>query len=91
MLYEQFLQMKNEILGVVVVSDPNQILINDKPKRLHHNMGDNSFRGSKFRGVSKNKCKWQMMIMINQKKVYIGAIHTELEAAKYYDHIAILT
>lgn len=32
-----------------------------------------------------------MMIMINQKKVYIGAIHTEMEAAKYYDHIAILT
>jgi len=32
-----------------------------------------------------------MMIMINQKKVYIGAIHTEVEAAKYYDHIAILT
>lgn len=32
-----------------------------------------------------------MMIMINQKKVYIGAIHSEMEAAKYYDHIAILT
>ena len=32
-----------------------------------------------------------MMIMINQKKVYIGAIHSEMEAAKFYDHIAILT
>lgn len=41
--------------------------------------------------MSKNKCKWQMMIMINQKKVYIGAIQSETEAAKYYDHIAILT
>lgn len=30
------------------------------------------------------------MIMINQKKVYIGAIATELDAAKYYDSIAII-
>ena len=32
-----------------------------------------------------------MKIMINQKKVYIGGIKSEIEAAKYYDHIAILT
>ena len=31
------------------------------------------------------------MIMINQKKVYIGAIQNELDAAKYYDHIAIIS
>jgi hypothetical protein len=32
-----------------------------------------------------------MMIMINQKKVYIGAIQDEVDAAKYYDHIAIIS
>ena len=32
-----------------------------------------------------------MMIMINQKKVYIGAIQNEDDAAKYYDHIAIIS
>jgi len=32
-----------------------------------------------------------MMIMINQKKVYIGAIQNEIDAAKYYDHIAIIS
>jgi hypothetical protein len=32
-----------------------------------------------------------MMIMINQKKVYMGAIQSEIEAAKYYDHIAIIS
>lgn len=70
--------------------DPSKILIEAKPKRAHHNMGTDDFRGSKFRGVSRNKNKWQMMIMINQKKVYVGAIHTENDAARYYDSIAII-
>lgn len=30
------------------------------------------------------------MIMINQKKVYVGAISTENDAARYYDSIAIV-
>jgi hypothetical protein len=32
-----------------------------------------------------------MMIMIQQKKIYLGAIQTEQEAAKYYDVIAFLS
>lgn len=45
--------------------------------------------GSIYRGVSKNKHKWQVMIMGNFKKFYIGGIKTELEAAKLYDKLAI--
>ena len=45
--------------------------------------------GSKYRGVSKNKHKWQVMIMGNFKKFYIGGIKTELEASKLYDKLAI--
>jgi AP2-like factor, euAP2 lineage len=45
--------------------------------------------GSKYRGVSRNKNKWQVMIMGNFKKFYIGGIKTELEAAKLYDKLAI--
>uniref|UniRef100_A0A7S3N965 AP2/ERF domain-containing protein n=1 Tax=Euplotes harpa TaxID=151035 RepID=A0A7S3N965_9SPIT len=45
--------------------------------------------GSRFRGVSKNKHKWQVMIMGNFKKFYIGGIKTELEAARLYDKLAI--
>jgi hypothetical protein len=67
------------------------VIIEQKPKRKHRNMNEEKFRGSKFRGVSKNKNKWQMMIMINQKKVYIGAIKSEMEAAKLYDHVAIIS
>ena len=40
--------------------------------------------------MSKNKGKWQMMIMGNFKKMYIGAIDSEHEAACLYDKIAIL-
>lgn len=78
---------KNEILSTVnkFQSKLETTLIDAKPKKMHDNMSENKFRGSKYRGVSKNKSKWQMMIMINQKKVYIGAIQNELDAAKYYD------
>ena len=54
----QFLQQKAEIMNAVSKSAPDAILIGEKPKRPHHNMGEDTFRGSKFRGVSKNKCKW---------------------------------
>ena len=69
----------------------SKTIIDAKPKRQHMKIGGANFRGSVFRGVSKNKFKWQMMIMINQKKVYLGAIRTENIAARYYDYIAILS
>lgn len=46
-------------------------------------------RGSKFRGVSKNGNKWQVLVMGNQKKQYSGSIKDELTAAKLYDKYAI--
>lgn len=88
----QFRQVKIELLKAIrSEKDLAKTIIDAKPKRPHHNMGANMFRGSRYRGVSKNKNKWQMMIMINQKKVYIGAIQNEFDAARYYDHIAIIS
>jgi hypothetical protein len=46
-------------------------------------------RSSKFRGVSKNGKHWQVLIMIKQKKRYIGNFSDEEEAAREYDKIAI--
>lgn len=53
------------------------MLIQSKSKKNHHNLNQDGFRGSTYRGVSKNKNKWQMMIMGNFKKMYIGAIENE--------------
>ena len=49
------------------------------------------FRGSRFRGISKNKGKWQVMITFYHSKVYMGALPCEELAARTYDRLAILT
>ena len=45
--------------------------------------------GSKYRGVSKNGNKWQVLIMINNKKCYIGSYSSEDLAGRIYDIQAI--
>jgi len=42
--------------------DQKKMLIEEKPKRAHQNINGEKFRGSKYRGVSKNKNKWQVSI-----------------------------
>ena len=49
-----------------------------------------SYRGSKFRGVSKNGSKWQVMIVRGNLKKYIGAIENEDVAGVLYDKYAII-
>lgn len=53
-------------------------------------MQTRSHRGSKYRGVSKNGSKWQVMIVRGNLKKYIGAIHTEDTAGLLYDKYAII-
>ena len=47
-------------------------------------------RGSKYRGVSKTKNKWEAIIMINRQRVHLGCFNTEEEAAKAYDKVAVI-
>ena len=44
---------------------------------------------SKYRGVSKNGNKWQVLIMKNNKKYYKGSYLSEEIAARIYDIMAI--
>jgi hypothetical protein len=37
----------------------------------------NAFRGSKYRGISKNGNAWQILLMLNQKKKYLGTLPIE--------------
>ena len=44
---------------------------------------------SKFRGVSRNGNKWQILIAVNNKKYYLGSYPSEELAARVYDIYAI--
>lgn len=46
-------------------------------------------RGSKYRGVSRNGNLWQVLIMVNKKKRYVGGYLSEENAAKAYDKVAL--
>jgi hypothetical protein len=48
-----------------------------------------NFRGSKYRGISKNGNSWQILLMVNRKKKYLGTLQSEELAAKFYDKVAI--
>ena len=74
---------QNYILNEIRSS--NKINLN-KEKEINKNRGQ---RGSKYRGVSKNGNQWQVLIMINKKKRYIGNYKNEEEAASSYDIVAI--
>ena len=47
------------------------------------------YRGSKYRGVSRNGKTWQVLIMVNRNKNYFGNFKSEDEAAKKYDEYAM--
>ena len=82
------------------VADLNSIVISSCRKESK-TVSDNSMststtgkkgkdtRASKYRGVSKNGPKWQVLFMGHKKKEYVGSINSEQEAAKIYDEISI--
>jgi hypothetical protein len=59
-----FQKNRKEILNAIRKNrfKMESVFIEATPKRLHNKLGGNNFRGSKYRGVSKNKNKWQVSI-----------------------------
>ena len=48
--------------------DDHEIVIQKKPKLVKVGYGEQAFRGSKYRGVSKNKKKWQILLSLSALK-----------------------
>lgn len=46
-------------------------------------------RSSKYRGVSRNGNNWQVFLMINRSKTYVGTFPSEEIAARVYDIMSI--
>ena len=46
-------------------------------------------RGSRFRGGSRNGNQWQVLIMINKSKSYVGSYSSESLAARIYDIVSL--
>lgn len=84
-----FEQRRNVLTKLLKSFNDTDVVIHPLVKKFKQKNYRSKTVGSKFRGVSKNKHKWQVMIMGNFKKFYIGGIKSELEAAKLYDKLAI--
>lgn len=74
---------KNKIFMIKKVSDREKEAAEEKKLKKY------IYRGSKYRGVSRNGKTWQVLIMINRNKNYIGNFKSEDEAAKAYDEYAM--
>ena len=86
-----FIKMKIEDVIKQNSTNLDKVLIEANIPRKNHNSSDDNFRGSKYRGPSKNRKKWQVMKMIKKQTVRVGTVESELEAARIYDFLAILT
>jgi len=88
-LIEILMDAKKKELEIALskIPDTSDIILWSKNK---HQL-TKSTRGSRYRGVSRNGKKWQVQLLGNLRKRYIGSIGSEEAAARIYDHYAILT
>ena len=64
------------------------MLLESKMKSLL--MQTRSHRGSRYRGVSKNGEKYQVMVVCGTTKKYVGALASEDAAGLIYDKYSII-
>lgn len=79
---------RKQLLDATKEKSNTEIIIKPHSKRFK-GAELSSFRGSRFRGISKNGSSWQILIMVHRKKKYLGMLQSEEQAAKFYDKAAI--
>lgn len=72
---DQIEMCKQKFLQSLKQFDDDALVIDCKNKSQF--LQTRSQRGSRYRGVSKNGGKWQVMIVKKSIKKYIGAVHSE--------------
>ncbi|CAI2377003.1 unnamed protein product [Moneuplotes crassus] len=72
------------------ITDDNYDFIASKKKANYFKHDRRTKRRSGYRGVSRNGASWQVLMMINKVKTYIGCYETEEEGALVYDIVSIL-
>lgn len=72
------------------LTDENSNFIVGKKKANYFKHDRRTKRRSGYRGVSRNGASWQVLMMINKVKTYIGCYETEEEGALVYDIVSIL-
>lgn len=74
---------KKKIFFIKKITDREKEAVEERNKKKY------IYRGSRYRGVSRNGKTWQVLIMINRNKNYIGNFKSEVEAARAYDEYAM--
>ena len=77
------IKIKKKIFFIKKITDKEKEAAEEKKIKKY------IYRGSKYRGVSRNGKTWQVLIMINRNKNYIGNFKSEDDAAKAYDEYAM--
>lgn len=60
-----------------------------KNKKTKSENPADAHRGTEYRGVSRNGKQWQVLMMIDQEKIYLCSISDKTAAAKLYDIASI--
>ena len=79
---KNYLDLKDNNKDLMALIKQNNLSINNNKNKLKKKL-------SKYRGVTRNKKKWQVCISIKGKNTYLGSYNSEIKAAKIYDLIAI--
>lgn len=66
----------------------DSIVLKGSPK-VNHGKSSEQYRGSIFRGVSRNGRSWQVLIMIETEKIYLCTTENPHLAALLYDIVII--